>query len=299
MMEDFDHALQKVTPRLEELRLFRIQEESKGAAAPTDQRENDTKKKAHGKRNTDSNFTEQPPAKRQKAAAQKPNKIHGKDKPQAQSSGEPNKMEDVNAKPESMSEVQVENTVRAKTKVYTDQCTAFVSNLSLQANSDHLRDFFGDNGGVVAIRILKDKFTGKSRGLAYVDFLDEAHLAAALAKNKKMLLGKNVSIARSNPKQKKKDKEAALGTDRNSIVEGSEANEINKESGTSQAPLDGRKYEIENVRLKGKNTFAVPRNVKPLGWAQNKPKKDTAEPSDETPKSNDEFRKMFLKTQNS
>lgn len=134
-----------MTPRLEELRLFRIQEESKGAPAPTDQRENDTKKKAHGKRNTDSNFTEQPPAKRQKAAAQKPNKIHGKDKPQAQSSGEPNKMEDVNAKPESMSEVQVENTVRAKTKVYTDQCTAFVSNLSLQASVLLLSPFLTQN----------------------------------------------------------------------------------------------------------------------------------------------------------
>lgn len=42
------------------------------------------------------------------------------------------------------------------------------------------------------------------KGLAYVDFLDEAHLAAAVAKNKKMLLGKHVSVARSNPKQKKK-----------------------------------------------------------------------------------------------
>ena len=32
-----------------------------------------------------------------------------------------------------------------------------------QANYEHLRDFFSDVGGVTAIRILKDKFTGKSR----------------------------------------------------------------------------------------------------------------------------------------
>ena len=37
-----------------------------------------------------------------------------------------------------------------------------------------------------------------------MDFSDDAHLAAALAKNKKNLLGKKVSIARSDPQQSKK-----------------------------------------------------------------------------------------------
>lgn len=35
----------------------------------------------------------------------------------------------------------------------------------LQANDGHIRDFFSDIGGIVAIRILHDKFTGKSRVL--------------------------------------------------------------------------------------------------------------------------------------
>ena len=37
-----------------------------------------------------------------------------------------------------------------------------------------------------------------------MDFSDDAHLAAAVAKNKKMLRGKRLSIARSDPKQKGK-----------------------------------------------------------------------------------------------
>lgn len=41
------------------------------------------------------------------------------------------------------------------------------------------------------------------KGLAYVDFSDDEHLAKALAKNKQQLLGKRVSIARSNPRQSK------------------------------------------------------------------------------------------------
>lgn len=43
------------------------------------------------------------------------------------------------------------------------------------------------------------------KGLAYVDFVDEEHLAAAVAKNKEGLLGKKLSIARSNPTKRRKD----------------------------------------------------------------------------------------------
>lgn len=39
------------------------------------------------------------------------------------------------------------------------------------------------------------------KGLAYVDFLDDEHLVAAVAKNKNTLLGKKLSIARSDPKR--------------------------------------------------------------------------------------------------
>lgn len=34
-----------------------------------------------------------------------------------------------------------------------------------------------------------------------MDFSDDEHLAAAIAKNKQTLLGKRLSVARSNPKQ--------------------------------------------------------------------------------------------------
>lgn len=46
------------------------------------------------------------------------------------------------------------------------------------------------------------------QGLAYVDFLDNKHLEAAIKKNKQKLLGKKVSIARSDPSKGKKSREA-------------------------------------------------------------------------------------------
>ncbi|CAN1183339.1 Polyadenylate-binding protein 2-B [Linum perenne] len=162
----------------------------------------------------------------------------------------------------------------------------------LQANSEDLRKFFADVGGVVSIRILHDKFTGKSRGLAYVDFSDDEHLAAALAKNKQTFLGKKLSIARSNPK---KGKKGAHASER--VNDGGSAPKLNETAD------DLRKAEVsrptgsrqsEDVQLKGKNTFAVPRNmVKPLGWSDKQPK--CIEEGDEQPKSNDEFRKLFIK----
>ncbi|CAN7014302.1 unnamed protein product [Brassica rapa subsp. trilocularis] len=42
------------------------------------------------------------------------------------------------------------------------------------------------------------------QGLAYVNFVDDEDLAAAIAKNIKMFLGKKISIERSNPKKGKK-----------------------------------------------------------------------------------------------
>lgn len=78
-------------------------------------------------------------------------------------------------------------------------------------------------------------------------------------------------------------------------IDGSSASKESVESPKgSRVPQSTASKRVENFQLKGKNTFAVPRNVRPLGWTSNKP--ETREEGDEKPKSNDEFRKMFMKT---
>ncbi|XP_062176704.1 uncharacterized protein LOC133881712 isoform X2 [Alnus glutinosa] len=299
-LEDFDHAVQKVAPRLEELQFFRLQQESKS----TDERENPFKKNPREKRKPVSDLNqEQSMAKRQKDNAKNPKKVYGKDKPQESNLVVPNKGEEINAnvdKENRRKEQQMKDTTTAKTKVYKDQCTAFISNLNLKANYEDIRNFFSDVGGVQDIRILLDKFTGKSRGLAYVDFSDDAHLALAVAKSKQMLLGKKLSIARSNPNKSRKD---SSGRDNqmehvklavHAAGGGSASNEsVETSKGPTHASQSAaRKRGGDDVQIKGKNTFAVPRNVRALGWTANKPK---TEEGDEKPKSNDEFRKMFMK----
>ncbi|KAH1047865.1 hypothetical protein J1N35_038649 [Gossypium stocksii] len=300
-LDDLDHAVQKVMPRLEELRLFRLEQESKSLTEVTDQTEQPLKKTASEKRKLGSiAIDDQSPAKRQKST-QNQKKLHEKENTRGLKLAEANDGEEKKGKvEEQVNEQLVKDTYSSKTRLYTDQCTAFVSNLNIRAIDEDLKQFFSDVGGVTVIRILHDKFIGKSRGLAYVDFKDEEHLAAALAKNKQMLLGKKLSITRSNPKGGKRESGALTASEHDSNQSGIEVSSASKESveiskGSSVAPQvpHSRKH-FESIQLKGKNTFAVPRNVKPLGWTTSKP--GTKKEEDEKPKSNDEFRKMFMKS---
>ncbi|KAJ7967924.1 squamous cell carcinoma antigen recognized by T-cells 3-like [Quillaja saponaria] len=129
MLEDFDHALQKVTPRLEELQLFRLQQESNS----TEGREISLKRTPREKRKPGSDITdEKSAAKRQKEAAQNPKKVQGKDKVQLQNSSEPMKVEENHAKVNKTDNTTEKQSTSDKTRAYSDQCTAFMSNLNLQ-----------------------------------------------------------------------------------------------------------------------------------------------------------------------
>ncbi|XP_022723451.1 squamous cell carcinoma antigen recognized by T-cells 3 isoform X2 [Durio zibethinus] len=315
-LEDLNYAVEKVTPRLEELQLFRLQQESKSFSEATYQREQNLKKTVREKRKSGlSTIDEQSPAKRQKNTSQSPKNLHEEKDTQRQNLAEANVRKEQKGKVEKqVNELLMKDTNPSKTRLYTDQCTAFLSNLSFKAKDEDLHRFFSDVGGVTSIRILYNKFTGQSRGLAYVDFEDDEHLAAAVAKNKQMLLGKSLSIARSNPKQGRKGSIALTApdghdfndlecTNRLSIMLSKLVEDASNRSGIDESSESKESVEIskgsahkrvENIQLKGKNTFAVPRNVRPLGWTTNKPR--TTEEGDDKPKSNDEFRKMFMKT---
>ncbi|KAL8141439.1 hypothetical protein V2J09_007460, partial [Rumex salicifolius] len=282
-LEDYDQAFVKVSRRLEELQLFRQQQESKTVPASVEQRDNASKKNAREKRKVGPSLTDQHPAKRQKESEDAPKVEVKMDSGPGHKPVEKNmeEMEAVTQVDGGVHEHQKKEYSREKPK-FTDQCTAFISNLNFDTNNDNLGNFFSDVGGVVGIRILKDRFTGKSRGLAYVDFSNEAHLNAALAKNKRTLMGKKLSIRKSDPTKGKKQE---FGKDGKTDSSGEQPAKASR----SGAPaLGARRRGTESVQLEGKNTFAVPRAVKSA--AATKPSED-----DETPKSNDEFRKLMLK----
>lgn len=121
----------QVTPRLQELQFFRLQQESKNVASSTDLKGDSTKKNKGEKRKSVSDApNEESPAKRQKDAPG-----NQKDKPRSKTSVRANKVADTVAPkdmPPGEDDTQTKDPTPEKSKQYNDQCTAFVSNLNLK-----------------------------------------------------------------------------------------------------------------------------------------------------------------------
>ncbi|XP_064934501.1 uncharacterized protein LOC135582506 isoform X4 [Musa acuminata AAA Group] len=299
-LDDFDLAQKKVAPRLQELMAFNNQQETKVDLASVVNKDGSPAANAPQKRKIGKALeVKQPPGKRKKytsepVQASKRDSIRAPEQiklAEETDKGQVEKLLDTDAA--NNQSVGTSESRESKPNHYNDECTAFISNLSVEANEDHLREFFRDCG-VTAIRLLKDRKTGGPRGLAYVDFSDDEHLAAAVAKNKQKLLGKKLSIARSDPKHSQK---RILDGSKTSAAHGvligkrfARGNSIRKEDESEATIVDKRG---SSGKFTGSVTFAAPRAlVKPLGWTKREAKPDQ---DNEKPKSNDEFRDMLLK----
>lgn len=75
-----------------------------------------------------------------------------------------------------------------------DKHTAFIGNLSFKTNEIALKKFFKECGGIVDVRIAKDRDTGKIKGFAHVDFESADGLQQAIAKNGSELEGRELKI---------------------------------------------------------------------------------------------------------
>lgn len=126
--------MSQVTPRLEELQLFKLQE-AKSIGVSADDGDNSSRKNVREKRKPVSNLIEeQSPAKRHKDKA-KNVKITSEDGKGI--SKEPVKVNDKKpdvaaSKPVSGSKKENRDVTSGKPQQYDDQCTAFVSNINLK-----------------------------------------------------------------------------------------------------------------------------------------------------------------------
>ncbi len=78
----------------------------------------------------------------------------------------------------------------------------FVGNLSYQTLDQDLQDFFAAAGQVTSVNVMFDKFTGKSRGFAFVELAspEEANKAVEMF-NGKELQGRALTVNIARPRE--------------------------------------------------------------------------------------------------
>jgi RNA-binding protein 23/39 len=91
-----------------------------------------------------------------------------------------------------------------------DRRTVFVQQLSVRCNDRDLFEFFTSNSCPVRhARIVLDKFTRKSKGVAYVEFFEEETVRAALKLSGKKILGVPVIVELTETEKNRIAQEAA------------------------------------------------------------------------------------------
>lgn len=88
----------------------------------------------------------------------------------------------------------------------------FVGNLSYQTMDQDLQDFFSAAGSVSSVSVMMDKFTGKSRGFAFVEFgsSDEATKAVEMFHGKE-LQGRPLTVNLARPREERAPRQGGYG----------------------------------------------------------------------------------------
>ena len=77
----------------------------------------------------------------------------------------------------------------------------YVGNLSSDATDETIKQAFESFGEVASARVIKDKYTGQSRGFGFVEMAVQSQAQTAInSLNGKELLGKQISVNEARPR---------------------------------------------------------------------------------------------------
>lgn len=82
----------------------------------------------------------------------------------------------------------------------------YVGNLAREVIEDDLRQAFEAYGQITSVNIIKDKFSGQSRGFGFVEMPGRAEAQAAIAGlNGKELKGRTLSVNEARPQSERRE----------------------------------------------------------------------------------------------
>ncbi len=80
----------------------------------------------------------------------------------------------------------------------------YVGNLSYEITDDEVRDIFSPHGEISSVSIIKDKYSGQSKGFGFVEMPNQAEAEEAIkALNESDLKGRNIKVNQAKPKEER------------------------------------------------------------------------------------------------
>lgn len=77
----------------------------------------------------------------------------------------------------------------------------YVGNIPYKSSEDDLGNLFAEFGDVTSVKIIQDKFTGRSKGFGFVEMNDESGTAAIDALDGFEHMGRNLRVSKANPRE--------------------------------------------------------------------------------------------------
>lgn len=85
----------------------------------------------------------------------------------------------------------------------------YVGNLSYEITDDEVRDIFSPHGEISSVSIIKDKFSGQSKGFGFVEMPNQAEAEEAIKTlNESDLKGRNIKVNQAKPKEERPKRRA-------------------------------------------------------------------------------------------
>ncbi|HEY4209724.1 MAG TPA: RNA-binding protein [Puia sp.] len=88
----------------------------------------------------------------------------------------------------------------------------YVSNLSFNVTDEDLQDYFAEYGEVTSAKVIMDKFTGRSRGFAFVEMSDDAAAQKAIQElDGASVDGRTIGVSVAKPREDRGGKPSGGG----------------------------------------------------------------------------------------
>jgi RNA recognition motif-containing protein len=79
----------------------------------------------------------------------------------------------------------------------------YVGNIPYKSTEDDLGNLFAEFGDVTSVKIIQDKFTGRSKGFGFVEMNDEAGANAVASLDGFEHMGRNLRVSEANSREEK------------------------------------------------------------------------------------------------